>query len=51
MPRALRDNALSLFFLLIFLGSRLPTGVYSNSLLIVMALISLGSWFAQSVTG
>ena len=51
MPRALRDNAFSLFFLLIFLGSRLPTRVYSNSLLIVMALISLGSWFAQSVTG
>jgi hypothetical protein len=41
-------------------GSRAPlwarTGnlratLYSNSLLIVMALIFLGSWFAQSVTG
>src|SRR5689334_9916102 len=27
------------------------TAVYSNSLLIVMAIIFLGSWFAQSVTG
>jgi len=27
------------------------TFVYSNSLLIVMAVIFLGSWFAQSVTG
>lgn len=27
------------------------TAVYSNSLLIVMILIFLGSWFAQSVTG
>jgi Domain of unknown function (DUF6766) len=27
------------------------TWVYSNSLLIVMAIIFLGSWFAQSVTG
>jgi hypothetical protein len=27
------------------------TSVYSNSLLIVMSLIFLGSWFAQSVTG
>jgi hypothetical protein len=27
------------------------TAIYSNSLLIVMALIFLGSWFAQSVTG
>jgi hypothetical protein len=27
------------------------TAVYSNSLLIVMALIFVGSWFAQSVTG
>jgi hypothetical protein len=26
-------------------------GLYGNSLLIVMALIFLGSWFAQSVTG
>ena len=29
----------------------LRTAVYSNSLLIVMLLIFLGSWFAQSVTG
>jgi hypothetical protein len=29
----------------------LRTALYSNSLLIVMALIFLGSWFAQSVTG
>jgi hypothetical protein len=27
------------------------TAIYSNSLLIAMALIFLGSWFAQSVTG
>src|SRR3954452_15968782 len=27
------------------------TAVYSNSLLILMTLIFLGSWFAQSVTG
>jgi hypothetical protein len=27
------------------------TAIYSNSLLIVMALIFVGSWFAQSVTG
>ena len=27
------------------------TGIYSNSLLIVMAAIFLGSWLAQSVTG
>jgi hypothetical protein len=27
------------------------TGIYSNSLLIVMAIIFLGSWYAQSVTG
>jgi hypothetical protein len=27
------------------------TAIYSNSLLIVMGLIFLGSWFAQSVTG
>jgi hypothetical protein len=27
------------------------TAVYSNSLLIAMALIFIGSWFAQSVTG
>jgi hypothetical protein len=27
------------------------TAVYSNSLIIVMGLIFLGSWFAQSVTG
>jgi hypothetical protein len=27
------------------------TSVYSNSLLIVMSLIFVGSWFAQSVTG
>jgi hypothetical protein len=27
------------------------TAIYSNSLLIVMAVIFLGSWFAQSVTG
>lgn len=27
------------------------TAIYSNSLLIVMALVFLGSWFAQSVTG
>jgi len=27
------------------------TAVYSNSLVIVMAIIFLGSWFAQSVTG
>jgi hypothetical protein len=27
------------------------TALYSNSLLIVMALLFLGSWFAQSVTG
>jgi hypothetical protein len=27
------------------------TAVYSNSLLIVMAIVFLGSWFAQSVTG
>jgi hypothetical protein len=27
------------------------TAAYSNSLLIVMAIIFLGSWFAQSVTG
>ncbi|HXS46176.1 MAG TPA: DUF6766 family protein [Solirubrobacterales bacterium] len=27
------------------------TAVYSNSLIIVMALIFFGSWFAQSVTG
>ena len=27
------------------------TALYSNSLLIAMALIFLGSWFAQSVTG
>ncbi len=27
------------------------TAIYSNSLLIVMALIFIGSWFAQSVTG
>ena len=27
------------------------TAIYSNSLLILMALIFLGSWFAQSVTG
>ena len=27
------------------------TAVYSNSLLIVMLIIFLGSWFAQSVTG
>jgi hypothetical protein len=27
------------------------TGLYSNSLLIVMAIIFFGSWFAQSVTG
>jgi hypothetical protein len=27
------------------------TGLYSNSLLILMAVIFLGSWFAQSVTG
>jgi hypothetical protein len=29
----------------------LKTAVYSNSLLIAMALIFFGSWFAQSVTG
>jgi hypothetical protein len=29
----------------------LRTAIYSNSLLIVMGLIFLGSWFAQSVTG
>jgi hypothetical protein len=29
----------------------LRTTIYSNSLIIVMALIFLGSWFAQSVTG
>jgi hypothetical protein len=29
----------------------LRTAIYSNSLLIAMALIFLGSWFAQSVTG
>jgi hypothetical protein len=29
----------------------LRTAVYSNSLIIVMALIFFGSWFAQSVTG
>ena len=29
----------------------LRTAIYSNSLLIVMALIFFGSWFAQSVTG
>jgi hypothetical protein len=29
----------------------LKTAVYSNSLLIAMLLIFLGSWFAQSVTG
>jgi hypothetical protein len=29
----------------------LKTAIYSNSLLIVMAIIFLGSWFAQSVTG
>jgi hypothetical protein len=29
----------------------IKTFVYSNSLLIVMAVIFLGSWFAQSVTG
>src|SRR5262249_8350926 len=29
----------------------LPRALYSNSLLIVMGLIFLGSWFAQSVTG
>jgi membrane protein implicated in regulation of membrane protease activity len=27
------------------------TTIYSNSLIIVMALVFLGSWFAQSVTG
>jgi hypothetical protein len=27
------------------------TAIYSNSLLIVMAIIFVGSWFAQSVTG
>ena len=27
------------------------TSIYSNSLLIVMAIIFVGSWFAQSVTG
>ena len=27
------------------------TSLYSNSLIVVMALIFLGSWFAQSVTG
>jgi hypothetical protein len=27
------------------------TAIYSNSLIIVMALVFLGSWFAQSVTG
>jgi hypothetical protein len=27
------------------------TAIYSNSLLIVMAIIFIGSWFAQSVTG
>jgi hypothetical protein len=27
------------------------TAIYSNSLLIVMSLIFIGSWFAQSVTG
>jgi hypothetical protein len=29
----------------------IPSAIYSNSLLIVMALIFLGAWFAQSVTG
>jgi len=29
----------------------LKTAIYSNSLLIVMAIIFFGSWFAQSVTG
>jgi hypothetical protein len=29
----------------------LRTAVYSNSLLIVMAIVFVGSWFAQSVTG
>jgi hypothetical protein len=29
----------------------LRTAIYSNSLIIAMALIFLGSWFAQSVTG
>jgi hypothetical protein len=29
----------------------LRTAIYSNSLLIVMGLIFVGSWFAQSVTG
>jgi hypothetical protein len=29
----------------------LRTAIYSNSLLIVMAVIFFGSWFAQSVTG
>jgi membrane protein implicated in regulation of membrane protease activity len=29
----------------------LPTALYSNSLIIVMSLIFIGSWFAQSVTG
>jgi hypothetical protein len=29
----------------------LRTAIYSNSLIIVMALVFFGSWFAQSVTG
>jgi hypothetical protein len=29
----------------------IKTGVYSNSLIIVMGLVFVGSWFAQSVTG
>jgi hypothetical protein len=29
----------------------LRTAIYSNSLIIVMGLVFLGSWFAQSVTG
>ena len=29
----------------------LRTAIYSNSLVIVMAIIFIGSWFAQSVTG
>jgi hypothetical protein len=29
----------------------IPTAIYSNSLIIVMALVFFGSWFAQSVTG
>ena len=32
-------------------AGRFRTALYSNSLLIVMAVIFIGSWFAQSVTG